>query len=509
MTQVLPQRAGVYCRLSYAPDGSVEKVERQESDCRELAGRLSWPVSEAHIFVDNSRSAWQRNRKRPAWDAMLQAIEDGEIDSIIVYHGDRLMRQPYDLERLLSIADSKGIHLASPSGVRSLDSPDDRFILRIEVAQACRESDNASRRIRRALKARAEKGLTQRGGNRPFGFGVQVGTRQVSDEATGETVDVPVYDTTQQVPSEAAHLKEAAERLLAGQSQIGVAKWLTSKCTTTEGNVWRTKTLRDIMLRPRIAGLLELDGVLTKAAWEEIISPETWHDVKAILLDNPKKQRYAGRERKYLLSTVAECGNCASFMRGRPVAARDAPRKRNRWTQYYCQVCKKVSRKTDHVDAYVEGRVLRLLSSPRFAAELRAVEEAGAPGVSAQISELERRKEVKTKQLEELADDPDLNPALAMRAIASFDRKIVALREQLAATATQRVLRRMVGLSREEWNETPLDVRSAAVKSLFRVVILPTSRRGPGFDPATVRLERRPLASLAPDDAPKSGPNHR
>ena len=92
---------------------------------------------------------------------MLQALEAGEIDAIIVYHGDRLMRQPYDLEKLLSVAESKGIRLASPSGVRDLDSPDDRFILRIEVAQACRESDNTSRRVIRALKARAEKGLTQ------------------------------------------------------------------------------------------------------------------------------------------------------------------------------------------------------------------------------------------------------------------------------------------------------------------------------------------------------------
>ncbi|KAB1141601.1 hypothetical protein F7R91_31780 [Streptomyces luteolifulvus] len=54
------------------------------------------------------------------------------------------MRQPFDLERLLSVAESRGIRIASPSGARDLDNPDDRFILRIEVAQACRESDNTS-----------------------------------------------------------------------------------------------------------------------------------------------------------------------------------------------------------------------------------------------------------------------------------------------------------------------------------------------------------------------------
>lgn len=508
MTQALPQRVGLYCRLSYAPDGSVEKVERQEADCRELSQRLSWTVSESHVFVDNSRSAWQRNRKRPAWDAMLQALEAGEIDAIIVYHGDRLMRQPYDLEKLLSVAESKGIRLASPSGVRDLDSPDDRFILRIEVAQACRESDNTSRRVIRALKARAEKGLTQVGGSRPFGYGVPVATRTVQDPETGAATEVPVYDTTQQVPEEAGLLKDAVGRLLAGQSQIGVVKWLNAQqCTTTEGNPWTTKTFRDLLLRPRIAGLIEQDGLLLTAAWDGIITAEQWQDVKALYQRSGEKYRYAGRDRKYLLSTVAECGGCVTgVMRGRPVGGKDQPRRRTRYTQYYCPDCKKVSRKTDAVDAYVQGRLLGLLQDERFAAELRAVMEAGTPGISTQITELEERKRKKAAQLEELADDPDLDPVLAMRALASFDRRLAALRAQLTVSAELRTVQRCVGMTREEWLAEPVDVRATVVKSLYRVIILPTSRRGPGFDPSSVRMMRRRLEAHAGqerrDDAP-------
>jgi site-specific DNA recombinase len=507
MTHALPQRVGLYCRLSYAPDGSLEKVERQEADCRELSQRLDWTVSEAHVFVDNSRSAWQRNRKRPAWDAMLTALEADEIDAIIVYHGDRLMRQPYDLEKLLSVAESKGIRLASPSGVRDLDSPDDRFILRIEVAQACRESDNTSRRVIRALKARAEKGLTQVGGSRPFGYGVQVATRTVDDPETGTATEVPVYDTTLQVPGEAGLLRDAVGRLLAGQSQIGVVKWLNTKCTTTEGNPWTTKTFRDLVLRPRVAGLIDQDGLLLTAAWDGIITPEQWQDVKALYQRNGEKYRYAGRDRKYLLSTVAECGGCVTgVMRGRPVGGADKPRRRTRYTQYYCPDCKKVSRKTDAVDAYVQGRVLRLLQDRRFAAELRAAMEADAPGISTQITELEERKRKKAAQLEELADDPDLDPVLAMRALASFDRRLAALRAQLTVSVEQRTVQRCLGMPREEWLDEPVDVRSTVVKSLYRVVILPTSRRGPGFDPSSVRLTRRRLVASAEDERKSAAP---
>lgn len=154
------ERAAIYTRLSWAPDGSVEKVDRQEDDCRDLASRIGWTVSERHVYKqDNHASAWKRDRKRPGWEAMLKAVEAGEIDSIIVYHGDRLIRQPWDLELLLRLAEDRRIHLASVSGVRDLSSTDDQFVLRIEAAQACKSSADTSRRVKRGWQARAKKGL--------------------------------------------------------------------------------------------------------------------------------------------------------------------------------------------------------------------------------------------------------------------------------------------------------------------------------------------------------------
>jgi hypothetical protein len=49
----------------------------------------------------------------------------------------------------------------------------------------------------------------------------------------------------------------------------------------------------------------------------------------------------------------------------------------------------------------------------------------------------------------------------------------------------------MVGITAEQWADEPMDVRSATVRALLRVVVHPTTRRGPGFDPASVTIERR------------------
>jgi DNA invertase Pin-like site-specific DNA recombinase len=488
-----PQRAGVYCRLSYAPDGSLEKVDRQEADCRDLAERLGWTISEAHVFQDNSRSAWQRTRSRPGWDALLTAVEDGDVDGIIVYHGDRLMRQPYDLEKLISAADMKSIRIASVSGTRDLDSPDDRFILRIEVAQACRESDNTSRRTRRGLEARAAKGLTQFGGNRPFGYGVQTGTRPRIAPDGGETVQVPVYDTTQQVAAEATVLSEAVTRLLTGQSKAGVVRWMNERSRTTEGNAWTGKTLDGLLMSPRISGQIERGGVLMPAAWDGIISPEQWEDVKAVYRRNAEAHRYPGRERRYLLSGVAECWNCRSTMR----VKRQSGQRRNRLLYYYCHTCRKCSRSVDHLDGYVVGRVLHVLNDPGFLAEV--YDGGDQPELGADIVRFEERRKTLAAQIENAADDPDVDPMLAMRSLASYDRKIAELRRQLTKTTDLRRLARMVGMTLPQWGAEPLDIRAWTVNALFTITILPATWRGRGFDPASVEMRRKPLSPVGED----------
>lgn len=486
-----PQLAGIYCRLSYAPDGSIEKVERQEADCRALASRLGWPVSDQHVYVDNSKSAWKRDRKRPAWDAMLEAIDRGAIDAVIVYHGDRLIRQPWDLEKLISIADMKGVRIASPSGTRSLDSPDDRFVLRIEAAQACRESDNTSRRVQRKIKARAEEGLGQNGGRRPFGYGPPVPgqTRTRVDRETGQVRKVPVFDRTQIVPHEAAVLREAVQRLLAGQSIGGVCRWMNERSTTTEGGKWNSKNLKMLLASTRIAGLVEHAGVLYPASWPAIIEREVWVDVNALLERNRDLYPHRGNRREYLLSGIAECSN-GHRLNQKPTGGRN--RKTSRL--YYCPVTgcpTKVGRNMDHLDTYVTGAVLSLLNDDGFLAELHAAD--GNEQIGDQIATLERRKAATLKQLKEIADSESLDPAVLALSVASYDKKINALRAEMGLSARRRLLLRMAGVTLETWQSEPIDIRSATVEALFRVIVRPTTWRGPGFDAGSVDLVRKRL----------------
>ncbi len=132
------ETAAIYSRISHVNDDDQTGVDRQERICRDTADRLNLTVPSHLVFVDNNRSAWKRNRKRPGWDALLEAVSNGQVRHILTYHPDRLMRQPHDLEQLLQLADQHDITLHGQANRRDLADPDDRFFLRIEVAHACR-----------------------------------------------------------------------------------------------------------------------------------------------------------------------------------------------------------------------------------------------------------------------------------------------------------------------------------------------------------------------------------
>jgi site-specific DNA recombinase len=219
------QPAAVYCRISRARDEDQTGVDRQERLCREVAERLGLVVVPGCVFVDNNRSAWQRSRKRPGWDALLEAIRAGRVGHVIVYHPDRLMRQPRDLEELLTVSEEHDITLHGQANRRDLSDPDDRFFLRIEVAYACRSSDDASRRLQDALEDRAREGRVHAGAQRPYGY-APGGMVIIEEEASWCGKSSPVFGRGHPSPDR-PELERAGDRDGAGPA-VGVRVGLRS-----------------------------------------------------------------------------------------------------------------------------------------------------------------------------------------------------------------------------------------------------------------------------------------
>ena len=125
------------------------------------------------------------------------------------------------------------------------------------------------------------------------------------------------YDGNAIVPAEAAAIRKACRALLNGATLWSIAKeWNAKGITTVKGYQWEGSKVRQVLLRPRNAGLQIYDGEIldgVEAAWKPIVDRDTWEAVRKTLAD-PK--RFTGRSmgRKHLLSGIAYCGECERRM---------------------------------------------------------------------------------------------------------------------------------------------------------------------------------------------------
>src|SRR4051812_18670762 len=96
--------AVTYCRISNDPDGREAGVERQKKDVVTIAKRHGWTVVAQE--EDNDRSASRYARKvRDGWARVMELVESGQVQALVAYDLDRLLRQPKELERLIDAAE--------------------------------------------------------------------------------------------------------------------------------------------------------------------------------------------------------------------------------------------------------------------------------------------------------------------------------------------------------------------------------------------------------------------
>ena len=72
----------------------------QLADCEQLADRRGWKVVERYVDADISAYS---GKPRPEYLRMLDDIEAGAVEAVVVYHADRLHRHPRELEDFIDL----------------------------------------------------------------------------------------------------------------------------------------------------------------------------------------------------------------------------------------------------------------------------------------------------------------------------------------------------------------------------------------------------------------------
>jgi site-specific DNA recombinase len=457
--------AAIYVRISEDKTGAGLGIERQEADCRALAGRLDWDVVEP-IYSDNDVSAYS-GKPRPGYRRLLADLRTGVADAVLCWHTDRLHRSPVELEEYIEVCQPREIPTQTvKAGPLDLATPSGRLMARQLGAYARFESEHHSDRAKRTRLQAATDGRWL-GGLRPFGYG-----------ADGMTV----------IEAEAEAIRWMAAEVLAGTSLRSVARKLNAEGTfTSQGRPWTPRAVAWLLRRPRNAGLSQHHGEpIGPARWPAILDSHTWRGVVAVLGD-PARNTTTSRARRWLLSGLALCGVC-----GEPVRSSVAVWGDRRLPSYVCPA-NHVRRNATELDDYVEAVVVERLSRPD-AAELLAPDQTGdVAALHAKDAGLRARLD----ELGRLFGDGLIDALQLASGTAAIRTQREDITAALAAASRGSVLTGVADAPdvAEVWEGLDLSRRRAIVDVLLEVTILRAKRGGARrkgettFDPASVAIK--------------------
>ena len=442
---------------------------RQIEDCERLAQRKGWHV--AGPYIDDDVSAWS-GKKRPQYAQVLEDLEAGAINGLLVYDLDRLHRQPSELESFIELCQRLRLtNVASVSGDIDLTRSDGQFQARILAAVAKKESDDKSRRIRRKHEEIAATGRVSGGGSRPYGY-----------EADKVTVRA----------SEAAIVTECGQRLLAGEPVLSIVRDLNERgVTSASGGDWSPQSLRRMLASPRISGQRIHHGeIVAKAVWPPIISAKEGARIRA-LLANPER-RTNKTARRYLLGGLLACSHCGERLVARP---RTGGKRR-----YACASgpgfsgCGKTYINADEVELFVSEAIIHRADSPTVQRAFDRQQRA-EPDAQRWLDEVEQA-ERQLAELAELYGEKAFTLKEWMAARKPIEQRLSHARKQLTKVSRTGVLDRYVGNGeglRADWDSLDLSQQHALVAALVDRIVVGPARRGYNrFDESRLTPRWRP-----------------
>ncbi len=455
-------RAGIYARISSDREGDNLAISRQLADCEQLADRRRWEVVER--YVDSDISAYS-GKRRPEYQRMLDDVEAGVVEAVLVYHADRLHRHPRELEEFIDLCQRTQTKLATVSGDVDLSTHEGQLLARITGAVARKESDDKSRRIRRKHEELAAAGRISGGGTRPYGY-----------ESDKRTIR----------PDEAEVIRDCATRVLAGDSLRSICTDLNERgIPSVSGGQWSPQTLRRLLMSGRISGQREHRGeIVAKAEWRAIITPHQTQQLRAKLSDPDRRTNRSAR--RYLLARLLRCSHCGTRLYARP---RD-----DRSRRYVCASgpnfggCGKVTIVADPLEAFIVEAVLHRLESPRLPDALtRTPDDAKGADWQAEIE----RTQAQLNELAELWAAGEITRGEWLKARPPIEKRQTIAKKKLAALNRTTALLPFIADAarvREHWQAMTLTRQQQIVAALLDHVVVGPGRRGYNrFDPSRLQ----------------------
>jgi len=276
-----------YVRISSDPYGTGVSTANQLAEIETWAEANGFHVAE--VFRDNDVSATS-GKTRPEFERLMAS----DWTTAVVWHQDRLLRLPTDLERVISRTPSLYVYQVQ-AGPLDLATPSGQMSARVVAAVSAYEVQQKAERQKTSYLGAVKAGKYI-GRNKRFG--------QDNDGTWREP--------------EATAIREGAERLVAGKASFnGLARdWNAAGLNTPRGNPWTRSNVRALYKSPVLMGKQDYKGVrYVLDPWTPLLDEETWEQVQSLMGTAQPGQR--ARSEKHLLSGLLKCGVCGTGLTSR------------------------------------------------------------------------------------------------------------------------------------------------------------------------------------------------
>jgi len=310
------------------------------------------------------------NMDRPALKRLLEDVDAGKVDCIVVYKVDRLSRSLLDFARIVETLEENGVSFVSVTQQFNTTNSMGRLTLNILLSFAQFEREIIAERTSDKMTAARKKGKWT-GGQPVLGYDVHPdGGRITVNEEEAEQVQA-IF----QLYLEKASLNATVQEL--NRRGWHKKQWVNRKGSLTGGRPFDRPSLYRLLTNPIYLGKVRCKGKLYEGEHEAILDESLWRRVQARICHNGRtggadvRNRYGA-----LLKGILYCGSC-----GVPMVHSYTQKKSGlRYRYYVCrqaqkqgwQTCPTKSVPAAEIERFVMDRIRCIGEDPAVLAETLA-----------------------------------------------------------------------------------------------------------------------------------------
>ena len=442
--------------------GKERSISEQEADIREACGEKGWQLRE--IYSDTVSASRFARKERTDWPRLMASVAAGELGVVILWEPSRGDRDLGPWADFLSCCRDTGtlIHVISHDRTYSAGNGSDWKALAYDGVDSAHESEKMAQRINRTIKSQATQG-------KPHGH-LTYGYERIYGEHDRKFV------RQQPDPAQAPIVVEIFTRFAGGTPIKVLADDLTARGVPAPKGApqWERSVIRKILANVAYIGKRQWNAQVFDAVWDPLVDLATFYAVKRILEDPARKTTRPGGAR-WLLSYLAVCDVCGGPLSTQP----HGDGKGARHPLYRCWRNACVFIRVDHLDAYVTGRVLRLMSEVTFTGDDREALE-----LRGRAAEMQARLDASAREV--------AGGGMSAHAYAIIEGRLLPEIARLEKEADEMAIPLpMRGVSLGQWDELDIAVRREVIRAAYEIRIRKRATPGKGFDADRVIMTLR------------------